>query len=301
MHLKYDGDFHILVYKSLTSKGTENVKNVKWSEWCKFLTQPEISATDKYKNGLAIYGDVDEGVDEKTGEMLPHRRLEKHVLYREVFSLDYDDIENMDAFITNVKMKLQHFAYFIYTTYRHRDKPDKTDKGLKPRFRVLVPIDDILTPEEYESFSRALAQYIGEPIDESCYQPIQLSALPTIKNEQVPFHWYNNDAPFISRKDLELCYQKYQPKESISVNYSHINGIKRRDSAHWQNLAFGVDDGQRNDSLASLIGYLLRRYVDPTLVYGLALAWNETCNPPLSQARVNTTFNSIYQKYTGQR
>ncbi|WP_251943565.1 primase alpha helix C-terminal domain-containing protein [Staphylococcus sp. Marseille-Q5304] len=296
MHLKHDGDFHILIYKSLTSKGTDDVKNVKWSEWCTFLTQPKISATDKYKNGAAIYGDVAEGVDEKTGEVLPHRRQEKYVMYREVFSLDYDDIEDMETFLNNIKSKLKHFAYFIHSTYRHRDVQDETDKGLKPRFRVLVPIDDIVEPKEYTQYASALARYIDETIDEHCLNPIQLSALPTIKQSNLPFHWFINDAPFITREQLERCFQRYPPEETITLDYSNTH--KKRDPAHWKSLAFGVDDGNRTNSLASLTGYLLRRNVEPTLVYGLVSAWNHLNNPPLSESRVNTTFNSIYEKYT---
>lgn len=60
---------------------------------------------------------------------------------------------------------------------------------------------------------------------------------------------------------------------------------------------FGVEDGERNTSLASLIGYLLRRYVDENLVYGYAYLWGKNCNPPLSDDRINRTFNSILKKH----
>jgi hypothetical protein len=52
----------------------------------------------------------------------------------------------------------------------------------------------------------------------------------------------------------------------ITVTYN------KRDSAYWREIAFGVGEGERNKTLASLTGYLLRRYVDANLVYGLVSA-----------------------------
>lgn len=82
--------------------------------------------------------------------------------------------------------------------------------------------------------------------------------------------------------------------EPITVNYS--NQFKKRDSAYWREIAFGVGKGERNQTLASLTGYLLRRYVDANLVYGLVSAWAMTCRPPIEQKEVNRTFKSILKK-----
>ncbi|UXR37480.1 primase alpha helix C-terminal domain-containing protein [Staphylococcus simulans] len=294
-NLNYDDELHIVLYQSLTSKGTDDVKNIKWSDWCEFLTRPVISP-NKYANGLAIYGDVDEGVDEKTGEILQHRRKDKNVMYRQVFSLDYDDIDDMNRFLNNIKDKMKHFAYFIYSTFRHRDIHDENDKNLRPRFRLLIPVDDILEPDEYTKYAGALSRYIGEPIDESCFKPIQLSALPVISNKDVPYHWYNNDAPFITRHQLNNCLAKFPLNATQSESQNIIVRYKRHDSAYWRDIAFGVSEGERNQTLASLIGYLLRRYVDQYLVYGLASAWAMTCTPPIEQKEVNKTFESILKR-----
>ncbi|WP_439670450.1 primase alpha helix C-terminal domain-containing protein [Staphylococcus pseudintermedius] len=289
--LKYDDEIHVLLYQNLTSKGTENVKNIQWSDWCEFLTRPVVSY-DKYANKLAIYGDVADG------EGISHRRLKENVMYRQVFSLDYDDIDDMNRFLDNVKKKMKHFAYFIYSTYRHRDTHDENDEALRPRFRLLVPIDDILEPEEYTKYAGALSRYIGEIIDESCFKPIQLSALPVISGKDAPFHWYINDAPFITRSQLDNCFAKY-PLDATEGESQHIKVVyNKRDSSHWRDIAFGVAEGERNEALASLIGYLLRRYVDAHLIYGLASAWAMTCTPPIEQNEVNKTFNSIYKKHT---
>lgn len=288
--LKHDDELHVLLYQSLTSKGTDNVREVKWSDWCEFLTRPVVSHY-KYANKLAIYGDIADA------EGISHRRLKENVMYRQVFSLDYDDIDDMNRFLGNVKNKMKHFAYFIYSTYRHRDTHDENDESLRPRFRLLVPVDDILEPDEYKKYAGALSRYIGEVIDESCLKPIQLSALPVISSKDAPFHWHINDAPFITRAQLDSCLAKH-PLDATEGESQNIKVVyNKRDSSHWRDIAWGVGEGQRNQSLASIIGHLLRRYVDANLAYGLVSAWAMTCHPPIKQSEVNKTFKSILKKH----
>ncbi|RYS11186.1 primase alpha helix C-terminal domain-containing protein, partial [Staphylococcus pseudintermedius] len=104
--------------------------------------------------------------------------------------------------------------------------------------------------------------------------------------------------PFITRSQLDNCFAKY-PLDATEGESQHIKVVyNKRDSSHWRDMAFGVAEGERNEALASLIGYLLRRYVDAHLVYGLISAWAMTCTPPIEQNEVNKTFNSIYKKHT---
>lgn len=64
---------------------------------------------------------------------------------------------------------------------------------------------------------------------------------------------------------------------------------------HWRRLVReGVDEGQRNATLASLTGHLLRRGVDPDVALELILAWNRVhCRPPLADAEAARVVQSI--------
>lgn len=64
---------------------------------------------------------------------------------------------------------------------------------------------------------------------------------------------------------------------------------------HWRRLLHaGVTEGQRNATVASIAGHLLRRNVDPGVVEEIAAAWNEArCRPPLPEAEVERTVQSI--------
>ncbi len=56
----------------------------------------------------------------------------------------------------------------------------------------------------------------------------------------------------------------------------------------------GVREGQRNSSLARLVGHLLRHRIDPYVTLGLLKSWNQVnCVPPLSEAEMIKTIESI--------
>jgi hypothetical protein len=58
----------------------------------------------------------------------------------------------------------------------------------------------------------------------------------------------------------------------------------------------GADLGRRNDAVARLAGYLLRRRPAPRVVLELLRAWNESrCRPPLANRELVATVDSIAQ------
>jgi hypothetical protein len=65
--------------------------------------------------------------------------------------------------------------------------------------------------------------------------------------------------------------------------------------AKWRDLVCeGVNEGQRNHSLARLAGYLLRRRVDPVVALEMLRVWNAArCRPPLEAAEITAVVDSI--------
>jgi len=76
-----------------------------------------------------------------------------------------------------------------------------------------------------------------------------------------------------------------------------IDGVRSlgRSISHWRRLVRdGVREGQRNNTVASLAGHLLRRGVDRVVVMELLLCWNRgRCEPPLVDEEVVTVVESI--------
>lgn len=65
--------------------------------------------------------------------------------------------------------------------------------------------------------------------------------------------------------------------------------------AHWRSLVReGINEGERNSTIASLAGHLLHRDVDAQVVLELLLTWNRVrCHPPLSDHEVARVVESI--------
>ena len=63
----------------------------------------------------------------------------------------------------------------------------------------------------------------------------------------------------------------------------------------WRDLVCGgVDEGQRNETVARLAGYLLRRRVDPIVALEMLSVWNiARCPPPLEAVEINIIVDSI--------
>ena len=59
-------------------------------------------------------------------------------------------------------------------------------------------------------------------------------------------------------------------------------------------LRQGAAEGNRNDSVTRLAGYLLRRHVDALMAFEILSAWNAVrCQPPLAEDEIATIVDSI--------
>jgi Bifunctional DNA primase/polymerase, N-terminal/Primase C terminal 1 (PriCT-1) len=76
-----------------------------------------------------------------------------------------------------------------------------------------------------------------------------------------------------------------------------------RPAPDWRGIVGSVAmEGQRNRTLASLTGHLLRNRIDPWVALDLLKAWNRTrCNPPLADAEVVATVRSIARREIARR
>lgn len=73
--------------------------------------------------------------------------------------------------------------------------------------------------------------------------------------------------------------------------------------AWWRDLVeTGVEEGRRNNTIASLAGHLLWHRVDPKVVLELLLCWNRVrCRPPLGDDEVARTVDSITHTHARHR
>lgn len=285
--LQHDFKVNVIEYKNLYSDSFVQNNILLWSEWINRLQTP-MNNDDKYKRGLVLYGDVKDM--EKDGNLIQKYRNDENIINRNTLALDYDDITDFKGLYNAICKHLEGYSWAFHTTYNHT-----TDN---PRIRLMVPLNNPVSSDDYRKYTQSLAKKIGYKIDEGSYQPSRAMALPVRPDKDIPYIFKYNDAPAITNDDLvELSknLENTQKDNSITINYS--NQYKKRDSSYWRDLAFGVGEGERNQALASISGLLLRRYVPPELAYGLVTAWGKSCNPPMDDGEINKTFNSILKKH----
>ena len=279
--LEHDTQVSVVWYNNLDSRSFKNFSQPKWSELVNRLSIPQNN-TNKYVRGVAVYGDIKDGTDEYGKEYKKYRN-DDNVIYRDVLVLDYDDIPKLRPLHDAITDTLKGVAWFWHTTFNHQTE--------SPRIRLYVPLNERVNADDYRKYTKVLVSKIGHRVDEGSFQPSRAMALPVKKSNDSFYIFKYNDAPAIKKEELNKMVVKNAP---ITVDYS--NHFHKRNSSYWREIAFGVGEGERNQTLASLTGYLLRRYVDANLVYGLVSAWAMTCRPPIEQKEVNRTFKSILKK-----
>ncbi|WP_322560381.1 primase alpha helix C-terminal domain-containing protein, partial [Staphylococcus haemolyticus] len=177
----------------------------------------------------------------------------------------------------SIKSELEGFAWFWHTTFRHTNE--------SPRIRLYVPLSERISANEYRAYVRTLAQKIACKIDEGSYQPSRAMALPVRKSNESPFEFQFNDAAILDKSILKEWAKLFD----ISTQENSTQNFRRRDASHWEEKAFGVSEGGRNSSLASILGHLFQRRVNEHIIYSFAQMWGQSCTPPMNDREINAT------------
>lgn len=282
--LEHDAQVSVVWYNNLDSRSFKSFSQPKWSELVNRLAIPQNN-TNKYARGVAVYGDIKDGIDEDGKEYKKYRNND-NVIYRDVLVLDYDDIPNLRPLHDAITDTLKGVAWFWHTTFNHQTE--------SPRIRLYVPLSERVNADDYRKYTKVLVSKIGHRVDEGSFQPSRAMALPVYQQDKYPFLHQHNDAPILNVETLE----KWTEETEVPTDQPIINNYNKRDDAYWRDISFSVEKGNRNNSLASLIGHLFSRHVNEYIVYSYALLWGQNaCKPPLKEREINATFQSILKKH----
>ncbi|SCW86186.1 Predicted P-loop ATPase and inactivated derivatives [Paenibacillus tianmuensis] len=121
----------------------------------------------KVKDGAAFVGGLVRG----------GRRKKENVDTRSLITLDVDRAD--DGFLFAAELVLGGCAYVVYSTHSHRPQ--------KPKYRLIVPADRAMTPDEYAAVSRQLAEQIGMGyFDKTTFEVHRLMYLPSCSKDAEP-------------------------------------------------------------------------------------------------------------------
>lgn len=218
INLKHDGQIAISTGKNRYETNWKNRKML-WSNLVAKLKTPVVTPETytEYKKMSRTDQDKIKDVGGFVGGYLKdgHRKADS-VECRQLLTLDLD-FAPADFF--DQLTILADYACCVYSTHKHSSKT--------PRFRLLIPLDREVTPDEYEAISRKVADEIGiDYFDDTTYQPSRLMYWPSVSSDGEYFHDYI-DLPFLS---ADSVLAKYPDWTDISYwpESSRAAGIRKK-------------------------------------------------------------------------
>lgn len=165
------------------SRGTETL--------AQYLTMPKSQQDDLKDVGGFVAGALAGG-----------RRKAGAVTGRDVITLDLDNIPAGGTADVLRRLDALGCAYAVYSTRKHEE--------VKPRLRVLAPLDRTVTADEYEPLARKLAEIIGiEFCDPTTFQATRLMYWPSCCVDSQYVFTYG-DKPFLSADGLLALYRDWR-------------------------------------------------------------------------------------------
>ena len=176
--------------------GVEN-KNVTWEQLAKRLQKHTVFKTlEESRNAPNFCGGYYDGKG----------KARANLIARSVLTLDYDKCE-VDIHDLAFQLELSLDSAFVaYSTYRHT--PDK------PRIRVVIPLSRDISADEYEVYSRQVAEQLDiEGIDACSFVASQIMFLPSMPENGSPWSMYQDGEFWQVPKKIEGAGQVTAPED----------------------------------------------------------------------------------------
>ena len=110
------------------------------------------------------------------GSLKGGRRTAENLANRSLLTLDIDDVDVSVSDLWDSITMLNDFEVVIYSTHSHEPK--------SPRLRLIIPLDRVVLPDEYEAIGRKIAEEIGiDMFDDTTYQPHRLMYWPSTSSD----------------------------------------------------------------------------------------------------------------------
>lgn len=149
-------------------------EKMTWSALANKLAEPTV--TNETAAEYAKMSKADQGQKKDVGGFvggyIPKngRRVRGSVKERYLITLDADNPS--EDFLLDLDMELGGMEYVLYSTHSHTAD--------NPRYRVIIPVDRAMKPDEYQAVSRRIADNIGiESFDPSTHQAERLMYWPS--------------------------------------------------------------------------------------------------------------------------
>lgn len=213
LKLKNDGQVAIATGKSRFEKNWKN-KKILWSNLVARLKNP-VTTQETYaeykKLGKPEQDQIKDVGGFVGGNLSGGNRKAGSVATRQILTLDAD-FAPVD-FFEGLEL-LADYACCVYSTHKHSPET--------PRYRLLIPLDREVTPDEYEAIGRKVAEEIGiDYFDDTTYQASRLMYWPSVSSDGVYYYNYIDNgflsADAVLKRYPDWTDTSYWPESSRAV------------------------------------------------------------------------------------
>lgn len=238
-----------------------------------------------------------------SGSMRESIRNNDNLINRDAFILDLDDVviteSELLAYFERMKAKGKQFIAY-----------PSISNGLKGvRYRLILPLDEPVTDENIYKMciqfinEILLKSMIGKP-DNSNGTWSQLMLLPCLTEYNTADKIIVHDGEkwkleaFINQAKANGYHEQEKPIEWTEKPYTEYAGkyLSKLDE-YMHLLAFGVQEGERNNTIARVVGYLFARDVNVHTIQKLVYNMNEAGGEPLPTEEVDNIIISVAKKH----
>ena len=202
-----DTNIIIATGKSRSARSWKSEK-MTWSALANKLAEPTV--TNETAAEYAKMSKADQGQKKDVGGFvggyIPKngRRVRGSVKERYLITLDADNPD--EDFIVDLDMELGGMEYVLYSTHSHTAD--------NPRYRVIIPVDRAMKPDEYQAVSRRIADNIGiESFDPSTHQAERLMYWPSHPKD-VEYVYQHSEGNLVS---VDQCLSTYRDWRDTSL------------------------------------------------------------------------------------
>lgn len=215
--MKYDGDLDLAVGLTVQSKKWTN-KKIRWSELVQKLSE-ENQTPETYKEYIAAtkaeqlkIKDVGGFVG---GYLRGGKRSPANVMHRQIITLDIDFAHG--EFWDDFRIQFDNAAVLHATHKHHKDSP---------RYRLIMPLNREVTPDEYVAISRRVAGLLNiELFDNTTFETNRLMFWPS-NPKDVKYYFKFQDGPFTDADEHLNSYKDWTDSSLWPTAEKQLAGVK---------------------------------------------------------------------------
>lgn len=180
-------------------------QELAWSEFVSRLSVP-VRTRESYAEYRALPKAAQDNLKDiggfVGGELLGEARRNGNAGPRHLVTLDADSIRPGGTQAVLTAVDSLGCAYAVYSTRKH--------EPAAPRLRIILPLDEPCSADEYEPIARKAASFLGMDLfDPTTFEPVRLMYWPGCSRDSEYVFLYG-DKPFLSRKGMLALYRDWR-------------------------------------------------------------------------------------------